>query len=569
MNRLIRLSVLWLALVTLAACSDEETDEPPRAAIVYPEPGYHYTSAPDSMIVDAFDDRGITSVEFRLDDEVIATARTSPYSTRLPLGIYADGLPHRLDATARDTRSQRGEAGAITVTIDPSLQTVPQITSVAAAADGSGTLQVTWHPWPEAVTRYEWEIARDDGFYELAAAGSAADTVTATPVGTDGLASVRVRTVTPTETSGWSRTSRYSGLATWRERCALAGPQLGTAILTADDGTLRLLSHAVPRHRVSRAPVQLLSLDADHQLVAASTLLGDDHLPRSHRIDPAGRLVLGGLLADGVTGFLAAADLAGTLLWSVTTDQMAPTALAAADDGSLLAVGADRRAGEPGGVFAAIGEGGALTLGPTFPLAAGREVWFVWPRPSGGHVLAGIMPDDEEGRPDGVWALGLDEAGAVHWNVRLGTGQQWLLRGGGADGTGNYVLAGIALRDVQASRYGFLAGIDERGRVRWQFEDRDWHFFAEVVPTVGGRWAAVGSSKRPVGDGWEYHFALRGFSPFGSPLWESELPAGRESQGWSLVAHPGGGWWAAGTRTDDGTQYDVDLVRVDDRGALE
>jgi hypothetical protein len=49
--------------------------------------------------------------------------------------------------------------------------------------------------------------------------------------------------------------------------------------------------------------------------------------------------------------------------------------------------------------------------------------------------------------------------------------------------------------------------------------------------------------------------------------WEIRHASGPDSQGWSLAPHEGGGWWVAGTGTGNG--FDVDLLRVDDRGALE
>ncbi|HOX25671.1 MAG TPA: Ig-like domain-containing protein [Candidatus Krumholzibacteria bacterium] len=570
MNRLIPWLLVLSTVLTLAACSGDDTDEPPRAEIVYPDPGYRYTTAPDSMVVDAVDDRGISSVEFRLDGVVVATARRSPYSTRLPLGIYADGREHVLDATARDSRGATGTAGPVVVTIDPSLQTVPQIVEFAEGPADPGTLRLVWLQWPAAVTRYEWEVASDDGFVVVVAGGAASDTLAATGLDLDRVAYARVRTVAPTGTSDWSRPARFSGLATWRQRYGLAEPQLGAAIYRAGDGTLRVLSHAVEHHRVSRAPVQLLILDEVQALVAAPVILSDEYLPTCSAQREDGSLVLAGLLAEGSSGFLAAAGLDGALLWSVTTDVMAPTALVAAPDGSLLAVGADRRDGQAGGVFAAVGAAGELTPGTGFPLEAGREVLLAWPRPAGGWVLAGSLADPNADRPEGIWALGLDPAGAVLWNIRLGTGDRWLLRGGGADGAGDYALGGIALRDEGASRYGFLVGFDERGRVRWQFRDSEWHLFAGIAPAVGDRWVTVGARRRAIDDShWTNDLALRGFDAFGASLWESRLAAGLESQGWTLAAHPGGGWWAAGVRTDDGSAYDVDLLRVDDLGNLE
>ena len=88
----------WLAacavLLAVAACGDDDDNQPPTAEIVYPDPGHVYTTAPDSVVVDARDDSGVSRVEITLDGTVISTDRAAPYSTRLPLGRYADGQEH-------------------------------------------------------------------------------------------------------------------------------------------------------------------------------------------------------------------------------------------------------------------------------------------------------------------------------------------------------------------------------------------------------------------------------------------------------------------------------------------
>ena len=560
---------LWLlalaALFTLPACSDDE-DNPPSAEIVYPESGRHFSASPDSVVVAADDDNGVSSVEIRLDGEVVSTVRTEPYSTRLPLGLYADGQVHVLDATAKDSRGATADADPVTVTIDPALQTIPQIVELEADADDLAHLRLTWLAWPDAVTRYEWEIARDDAFENVAAAGNATEVTVPTAVAAVGLAYARVRVVAPGETTAWSRTARFSSITGWRRHYDLPGAQLGTAVLTAADGTLRVLSHAVARHRVSPAAVELLELDAELDLVASHELLPETYTPTSHLLTDDGRLLLAGS-QDGGTAFVAAADLAGNLLWSGSVGFMGTAVLVLDTDGDPLIVGDDLRELQPGGVMATVGVDGAVVETGTFALDAGRSVLLAWPDGDGGHVLAGQMPATEDGIPGGVWALGLAADHAERWRVRLGTADRWRLFGGAADGNGRFVLTGMAFRDTDKNRYGFIAGLDVDGHLRWQLADNDWHYVAGVAADTGGRWTMTGVLERDEES--DYDLALRNVTEAGEDRWEVRLASGPESQGWTLAPHPDGGWWVAGTRREEGQDHDVDLLRVDDRGALD
>ncbi len=573
----------WLAacavLLAVAACGDDDDNQPPTAEIVYPDPGHVYTTAPDSVVVDARDDSGVSRVEITLDGTVISTDRAAPYSTRLPLGRYADGQEHVLDATAYDAQGAEGDAGAIRVAIHPSLQTIPQIAGFGPREDGFAEVALRWLTFPGPVTRYEWELAASDAFAEVLAAGDTADTTAVLPLPVDGLAYARVRAVLADRVTDWSRTGRYSGLATTRERYVLAGQQLATRIVRAADGTLRILSHGVPHHRVPEAPAQLLQLDAALDLAAVSDLLSPDHQVLASLAgpgDPADDLVLAGRRLDG-TGFVAVVALAdGQVTGQQSSAILAPGALAARD-GTVHAFGRDLRDGDvPGGVIATVGPGGALSETATFALESGRDVQRAWPLPDGGWFLAGQLPavrpdaDEPDEYPGGIWVRGLGADGSERWSVRLGSADRWLLRGGGADASGRHLLTGIAFREDFFSRYGFVACVDATGDLLWTVTDRDWHLFADAEPDAAGRWTVVGARRRSIGDRvWQYDTGLHGFSAHGAPLWEIQHQASHESQGWSLLAHPDGGWWAAGTVTSDGDAYDVDLLRTDDRGAID
>jgi hypothetical protein len=554
----------------LVACSSDQEDQRPRVEIVYPEDGTLYTVAPDSVVAQASDDRGVTRVEFRLAGRLISTVTQAPYSTRLPLGIYADGRERELSARAFDTRAQASDLQSITVSIDPSLQTVPQITSLQPEAGLDDTpLRLAWLPWPHDLQEFAWEVARDDGFTEIVASGVTPDTLTQVPLTADDLVYARVQAITAEGTSDWSRTARYSGLETWRRQVPQPGNQLGAAIARAPDGSLRVLSHGVASHRVAQAPVELLTLTSTGELLDRVLVAPEPEQLTASLATADERFILAGPGASG-GAFLAAVSFAGELLWSTDPGFMHTTALLAGDAGTVLVFGADRREDQPGGVVAVVDSEGTVTQQAVFALDQGREVQQAWARPDGGSVLAGPVMNDAGEPRGGIWAMGLAASGEVLWTVRLGTSHSWLLRGGGADPqAGQYVLSGIALRADPRDRYGFLVGLDQHGRVRWQATDRSWHLFADVQPDVDGRWVATGARRRDIGSGrYEYDVALRGLTAFGATLWDVSHRSGPDSQAWRLQAHPGGGWHVAGTRSGDRITYDVDLLRVDDRGEL-
>jgi hypothetical protein len=570
-----------LALGLFSGCSsDDETDEPPLAEIVHPLPGDHLTERPDSVLVYAADDRGINRVEISLDDELLSTLRQPPYRTRLPLGIYADGLGHVLRARAYDSRGQTGDAAPVSITIDPGLQTVPQIISLGPAPDEPQHLLLTLLAWPEPGRSFSWQAAADDGFTQITHSGDGlTDTTVHITDAAQGIVYARVRAVDGQEISGWSRTKRYSGLQTWRMRYPMAGSQLGASILVRpDDGQLLIVSHGAAGHPVSWAAVQTLSVSPEGDLLSRRDLLPADYRPTSRLLLADGRLAMAGRRRTGAS-FLALNDQAGGQ-WIVEPQIIDATALipvSADPGGGFLAVGADRRVGTTpgGGLFAAVAGDGTLTPTTSFPLAPEHEVSHVWALEGGGFVLAGQVLDGSSTTPGGIWIAGLaaadqDARHEVRWTVRLGTVHRWLLCGAGEDGNGVFVLTGAARHTEPSARYGFLAGIDQDGRVRWQVTDHAWQQFSSVAPDTDGRWVAVGARRRHLGDQrYEFETAIRGLSPYGATLWQSVHRDGQNAQAWALAAHPGAGWYVVGARHDGVAGFDVDLLRIDDRGNLQ
>lgn len=569
-----------LALGPLSGCSDDDdTSEPPQVTIVHPLPGAHLDADPVSVLVEAASDRGINRVEISLDDELLSTLRQAPYTTRLPLGLHADGQPRSLNARAYDTRGQAGDAPPVSITIDPSLQSVPQIVALLPAPGDSGHLRLEWLTWPRPPALFTWQTAYDDGFLQGADGGSLAETMVLVPFAQQSVVYARVKVSDSDGVSGWSRFARYNGLQTWRHRYPLAGSQLGAAVhVASDDGSLLVLVHGAAGGPVARSEVRMLTVDAGSQALQGNALLLDStHAPTSSLMMPGDEMVLAGRRTAGGS-FLAAANRQG-LLWSAEPQIMRATALVRNVQGALLAAGSDLRGSQNaggGGLFAAVTGQGTLAPVAVFPMLPEYEIRRVWVRPDGGFVLAGQVLLGTAETPGGIWVAGLGPlAAGAHellWTVRLGSAHRWLLCGANTDGLGNFVLAGAGRHTEPASRYGFLVAVDQQGRLRWQVTDRGWQQFADVAVDVGGRWVAAGARRRDLGDQrYEYETALRGLSPFGATLWESVHRAGNDAQAWALARHPhpGGGWYVAGASHGGATGYDVDLLRVDDRGELQ
>ncbi|MEZ4387777.1 MAG: hypothetical protein R3D98_09405 [Candidatus Krumholzibacteriia bacterium] len=569
MTRHISLLAPVLALLALlaAGCSKDDSNQAPRVTIVFPGDGYRYDGTTSVVEVEVDDDGNVPLVEIRLDDVVVSSMRDT-LRTQLPIGRWADGLEHTLQARAHDAQGLTGDSALLTVTIDPSLQTIPQMVAVEPDPDAAGALLLSWLAFP-AATGYAWEISRTDAFAEILDAGETTELAVSVPVADASLIYVRVRAELAAGATEPSRTYRYDGITGWRERYALSGAQQGNAIYTAPDGSLRLLSYAIEDGRVARADVELLRVAAAGEFISREVLLDATHLPTTSLVDAEGTLLLGGL-ADGV-GFLAGFTLDGAPLWRTTPALFEPTALMAADGGEVWVFGADLREGADGGAIQQLDPAtGQLTELATFQLEAGRRVLAAWPRPDAGWVVAGRLPDTDAGNYGGLFARGLDGLGATDWNLRIGEADRWLWRGCGQDGHGNYVLCGIAFVSNPRSRYGFLVSFDHRGRLRWQLGETNWHLYSGIMATEDGRWTAVGARRRYVtSDTWLYDTALRGLSEAGLPLWQIQHRLGEESQGFGLAPHPDGGWYVTGFTTPDRSEYDVDLLRLDDRGELE
>lgn len=572
MTRLLTLLTALLmlaALLSLAGCSDDDPNQPPRVSIIFPGDGYTYDGTTSLAEVEVTDDGAVAGVELRLDDLVVSSL-DDERQTQLPVGRWADGLEHELRAHAVDAEGLTGDSSPVTVRFATSLQTIPQIVDATPAAGAPGELSVTWLAFPGAMS-YRWQAARTDAFADLLGEGEVDGLTVSVPVGDVNLVYLRVQAVFDVGASEFSRTFRHDGTTGWRQRYAVPDRQLGTAVFTAPDGSLRLLSQGLVNARVGEAAVQLLHVTATGELVTSHTLLARDYRPTSHLLTADGHLLLAGLHLGGPGSWLASFTLDGEQRWLTELDGTEATALMAADGGEYWLFGTDTRDDAMGGVVQQIDlASGALTELGVFQLEAGRRILVAWSRPGGGWVIAGSLPTFADLSDGGLFARGLDGALATDWNLRLGEADRWELRGHGTDGNGQYVLGGIAFTEVERSRYGFLVSLDHRGRLRWQLGETAWHLHGQIIAGEDGRWTVVGAKRRYTDSNhWLYDTALRGLSEAGLPLWEIQHRSGEESQGFGLAAHPEGGWYAVGFMTPDRAEYDVDLLRVDDRGELE
>lgn len=561
--------LLLLALPLVFGCSEDDENDPPRVAITSPDDGHRFTDAATEVTLSAEDDNAVSILELRLDGQVVVTMDGDEDSAVLPLGRWADGLDHELQARAHDTDGATGDSGVMTISIDPSLQTIPQITGLSPDAEAPGELAATWLAYPDAQI-YLYEFARTDGFVDLLASGSTDELGVNVVVDDASLVYLRVSAMTDGVQSDWSRTFRYDGTSGWRQRYELSGKQLGTALLTSSDGMLWLLSHAVRETRVDRAAVELLRVSPTGEAGGVRSLLDATHLPTAHALTADDRLLLTGV-TDAAGGFVAAFDLDGAQLWYHTVAELDPTALLHNDGDLYWLAGADQRDGASGGVIgmldAATGEIAGLMA---FDLEAGARPLVLWPHADGGWVVAGQLADAGDQEFGGMFASHVDLSGDVLWRIRVGAGDRWLLRGHGSNGTDQFCLGGIAYRTEQRQRYGFVVNFDDQGRLRWQIGDYDWHLFSDLVALPDGRWTAAGARRRYVdSDNWLYDAALASFSGGGQMLWEMQHQSGAESQSYDLAPHPDGGWYVLGFMTPDRGEFDLDLLRVDDLGELE
>ena len=95
------------------------------------------------MNANAADNRGVTSVQFRLDGSDLGSADTSaPYSVSWNTRTAANG-PHQLTAVARDAAGNATTSAQVAVTVDNGAPPTVSLTAPAAGATVTGDVPVT------------------------------------------------------------------------------------------------------------------------------------------------------------------------------------------------------------------------------------------------------------------------------------------------------------------------------------------------------------------------------------------------------------------------------------------
>jgi hypothetical protein len=115
---------------------------PPTVAITAPAAGAT-VGATVNVNANASDDRGVASVQFRLDGADLGAADTSaPYSVSWNTRTATNGT-HQLTAIARDAAGNATTSAQVGVTVDNGAPPTVSITAPAAGATVSGDVNLT------------------------------------------------------------------------------------------------------------------------------------------------------------------------------------------------------------------------------------------------------------------------------------------------------------------------------------------------------------------------------------------------------------------------------------------
>lgn len=123
------------------SCTPDTT--PPTVLVTSPASNTTI-SAISTISASASDNRGVQSVQFKVDGTTIATDTTSSYSTSWDTGTVANGS-HSLTAVATDTSGNTATSAAVTVDVDNGTPPPPVLDDSVAHwtfDDGSGTVTV-------------------------------------------------------------------------------------------------------------------------------------------------------------------------------------------------------------------------------------------------------------------------------------------------------------------------------------------------------------------------------------------------------------------------------------------
>ncbi len=547
-----------VALGTIAGCSSDSNNAPPTIAIVLPADGAAITDSTVVLGADARDDSGVSRVRFSIGGELVATVTAAPWEATAAVGRWASGQPVEVTADVRDDAGVSASADPISITVDPSLQTIPQITSVDADdSGGTSLLRAQWLVFPLALD-YAYAVARDSLFTDIVLTGTTQDTTVTTTLPATGVYYVRARANTLSETSQWSVPHRYVNLPRFVTTVAVTGNQLGALpVVLADADGLVVLSQAVPRFSdVPDVAPQLLGLTPTAGLSWQQSILAAAQPPVASVADDAGLVVAAG---DGTVVRFALAD--GSVQWQTALTDVTLGALSGDGAGGWLTAG---RTTAGDGAVIRLDAGGTEQDRIAFALEADRTVRQVWELASGMFVVVGDITNSG-GSPAGVWLRGLASDGSEVWNTRLGTSDAYFLRGG-ALRDGRVALAGQSFTSDLARRRGFVATFDAAaGYLRWLTTIGDWTQASAIAPSVGGRWGVTGYWREDDGS---TRFTVGELTDGGRWRWRVTRAMGRQAMGWGVVGDGQGGITAVGAQSNTGTAWDLIVLRADDHGVI-
>jgi hypothetical protein len=534
-----------LALAVVAGCSTNPTNDPPQIAIVAPLGGDHLTAA-TNVVAAVSDDQGIARVRFTLDDTVLLDDYVSPWQAAIPVGEWASGRPVVLGATVWDSDGIARSAVPVTITIDPSLQTVPQVLAFEPASGvDPPVLAARWLSFP-AATGYTVQLSRGEGFASLISETAVADTALITDVASEGVTYARVRAALNGEPSDWSRPQRFAGVTTLLTVVPLLASQAGLEVAVRPSGEIAVVSG--PRDDLAIGPVtsELITLEDDGAVAAraalptfASLWMADPYLY---------------LCGDGWVACHGLDD--GAQVWRVETSGMLPSAVGSGGAGlPLLVAGRDLQEDAMSSltIVTLAPDDGAEIQRATVELEADLTVTQVW-------GLAGVCVVAGDIAAGGVWARGIDVAqGRELWHLRLGTGDRFQLRDAVPVGD-NLILVGNA-----ATRGAWAAAITADGRPRWLTRESLWAELAGAAPEVDGGVLVAGFAR---GDGGSANLVYGELTSAGAWRWQQNRAYTLNARGLAVTQAADGSVVVMGTALPAGGDWDLLLQRTDDRGDL-
>jgi hypothetical protein len=536
-----RACLACLALAVVAGCGNDDTNDPPQIAISSPGDGDHLTAAAN-VVAEVSDDEGIVKVRFTLDGELLLEDTVSPWQAAIPVGTAANGLPVVLGATAWDTDGVETQAADVTITIDPALQTVPQLLAFGPTAADEPVLAARWLRFP-AATAYTLQFSRSAGFGAVFFEQTLPDTEYTSAVPDTGIVYARVRARVAGEFLGWSRSRRFAAVDPLLTTVPLSGSQAGLSAVAQPEGFLVVSG---PRDDVEIGTVapEALTLAADGSVLARSALpaftaqwtaapavylCGADWVAR-HALAGGGevwRSSLAGLIPGAVGGDGTTVLVAGPS----TSEAAAPLVIVqvAADDGAEL---------------------GRVAV----PTEAGDVVTEV-------HGLADLWVVAGEIAAGGVWVRAVDpDGGEVAWRLHLGTSDGFRLRGAAVGGDG-LVLVGEA-----DSGGAWAAGVAAGGRLRWLAREADWIGLTGVAVSFDGDLLVSGDA---LGDRGQPELAYGALTSAGAWRWQQRRAFGVGARCLGIAPADDGTIVVTGTALLAGGDWDLLLLRADDHGDLD